>query len=398
MPVSAPDHAVAVDAIYRAAASPQLWPDTLTLLADYVGAIGGLVAYANPAEPSSGVLVTGRLRDDLTRLYLERYVLNPYARAMAKAPVGQVQVTSRLVEAASIRRTAYHADILVPQAIEDHVQISHPSLTRNGSSGGIAFPLNGRQSDEIGEAIARLRRLAPHLARAIDFNLQLGRQENGMWQVQHILDAMPSAAVLINRKGGIIRMNAAADALLGEADGISIIKSDGLRLNAHVPAEARMLAASLVQALAVARRDDQGFNDALRISRASGRPPLLVLITPLPPSSFALWEAVDGGARAMVQIVDVHAPASAQAESLRMAAGLTAAEARVAALIGGGLTTLAAAAVLGISANTVKTHLQRCFDKTGVRSQVALARLLASIPVRASDASEPMPKPLAALE
>jgi DNA-binding CsgD family transcriptional regulator len=398
MPMSAPDHAVAVDAIYRAAASPQLWPDTLTLLADYVGAIGGLVAYANPAEPSSGVLVTGRLRDDLTRLYLERYVLNPYARAMAKAPVGQVQVTSRLVEAASIRRTAYHADILVPQAIEDHVQISHPSLTRNGSSGGIAFPLNGRQSDEVGEAIARLRRLAPHLARAIDFNLQLGRQENGIWQVQHILDAMPSAAMLINRKGGIIRMNAAADALLGEADGISIIKSDGLRLNAHVPAEARMLAASLVQALAVARRDDQGFNDALRISRASGRPPLLVLITPLPPSSFALWEAVDGGARAMVQIVDVHAPASAQAESLRMAAGLTAAEARVAALIGGGLTTLAAAAVLGISANTVKTHLQRCFDKTGVRSQVALARLLASIPVRASDASEPMPKPLAALE
>ncbi len=398
--MSAPDHAIAVDAIYRAAASPQSWPDTLTLLADYVGAVGGLLVYGNPADPSSGVLMTGRLRDDLARLYLERYALNPLARAMAKAPFGQVQVTSRLADAAAIRRTAYHAEILAPQAIEDQVAINHPSLTRNGTAGGVGFPLNARQTDELGAIAVRFGRLVPHLARAIDFNLQLGRHESGMWQVRHILDAMPSAALLINRKGGIIRMNAAAEVLLGEADGISTIRSNGLHLNAHLPAEARMLSACLIQALAVARGEDRGFNGALRISRPSGRPPLLVLITPLPPSSssFSLWEAVDGGARAMVQLVDAHRPASAQAESLRIAAGLTAAEARVAALIGGGLTTLAAAAALGISANTVKTHLARCFDKTGVRSQVALARLLASIPVRASGDSRPMPKPLAAPE
>jgi DNA-binding CsgD family transcriptional regulator len=388
--MSAPDHAIAVDAIYRAAASPQSWPDTLALLADYVGAVGGLLAYADPTDLSTGVLVTGRLRDDLTRLYLERYVINPYALAMAKAPLGEIQMTSRLVEPASIRRTAYYADILAPQAIEDHVLFNHPDLTRNGTSGGISFPMNGRQSDEIGAAAVALGRLAPHLARAIDLNLQIGRHESGMWQVRHILDAMPSAALMINRKGGIIRMNAAAEILLGEADGISMIKSNGLHLHAHFPAEARRLSARLGQAVAVAHGDDPGFSGTLRISRLSGRPPLLVLITPLPPSSFSLFEAVDGGARAMVQLVDAHRPAHAQAESLRLAAGLTAAEARVAALIGGGITTLEAAATLGVSVNTVKTHLTRCFDKTGVRSQVTLARLLASIPARASSDPERM--------
>jgi DNA-binding CsgD family transcriptional regulator len=396
--MSAPDHAVAVDAIYRAAASPQSWPDTLTLLADYIGGIGGLLVYGNPADPSSGVLMTGRLRDDLARLYLERYALNPLARAMAKAPFGEVQVTSRLADATAIRRTAYHADILAPQAIEDQLAINHPGLTRNGSAGGVGFPLNGRQTDELGASALRFGRLAPHLARAIDFNLQLGRHESGMWQVQHILDAMPSAALLINRKAAIIRMNAAAEVLLAEADGISTFKSDGLRLKAHSPAEARVLSACLGQAFAVARGEDQGFDGALRISRPSGRPPLLALITPLPPSSFSLWEAVDGGARAIVQLVDVHRPASAQAESLRIATGLTAAEARVAALIGAGLTTLEAAAALGISVNTVKTHLARCFDKTGVRSQVTLARLLASIPVRAAGNPGPIPKLVAAPE
>jgi DNA-binding CsgD family transcriptional regulator len=29
----------------------------------------------------------------------------------------------------------------------------------------------------------------------------------------------------------------------------------------------------------------------------------------------------------------------------------------------------------------VKTHLKRCFDKTGVHSQVGLARMLAALPV-----------------
>jgi len=386
----ASDHAAAVNAIYRAGLAPELWSETLTLLADYVGAIGGQIAYNAPVGQPS-FMVTGRLRDDLDRLYLERYALNPYSRALAKVAPGQVHAMNQLVDPTVVRRTAFHADILAPQAIEDFVVVTHASLTRNGSSGGMSFPLDVRHVEDIGQAAARLGRLVPHLSRAIDFTLQLGRRQSGLWQLEHILNAMPSAAVLLDRRGGIIRTNAAADALLSQADGISIVKSDGLYLTAHSRSEAGLLSARIVQALATSRGEDQGLNGALRIARPSGRPPLLVLVTPLPPPSFSLWEAIDGGARAMVQIVDLHAPAYAQAESLRMAAGLSASEARVAALIGGGLSIPEAAATLGLSSNTVKTHLARCFDKTGVRSQAALARLLASIPVPASLSSKFIP-------
>ena len=37
------------------------------------------------------------------------------------------------------------------------------------------------------------------------------------------------------------------------------------------------------------------------------------------------------------------------------------------------------AMALGVSLNTVKTHLSHCFDKTGVRSQTALAHLVATV-------------------
>src|SRR5262249_19768704 len=103
--------------------------------------------------------------------------------------------------------------------------------------------------------------------------------------------------------------------------------------------------------------------------------------TPLPPPAFTLWEAVDGSARALVQIVDAHALVLAQAQVLQQAAGLTAMEARVVALIGAGMSAPESAAALGVSLNTVKPHLSRCFDKAGVHSQVALGGLLASIPV-----------------
>lgn len=59
--------------------------------------------------------------------------------------------------------------------------------------------------------------------------------------------------------------------------------------------------------------------------------------------------------------------------------GLSAAQRRLAELIATGHDIVVCSGLLGISVNTAKTHLQRIFDKTGVRSQSALVRTLLSI-------------------
>lgn len=59
--------------------------------------------------------------------------------------------------------------------------------------------------------------------------------------------------------------------------------------------------------------------------------------------------------------------------------GLTPAQARLAGLIVDGHSLVDAARVLRVSLNTVRTHLQRMFEKTGVRSQTALVRALLSV-------------------
>jgi len=57
---------------------------------------------------------------------------------------------------------------------------------------------------------------------------------------------------------------------------------------------------------------------------------------------------------------------------------LTTAQTRLAQLIAEGHELAAASEKLGVSINTVRTHLQRLFDKTGARSQSTLIRVLLS--------------------
>ena len=57
---------------------------------------------------------------------------------------------------------------------------------------------------------------------------------------------------------------------------------------------------------------------------------------------------------------------------------LTESERRVATLIGDGHTNKSAASALGVSVNTVGTHLRAVFAKLGVQSRVQLANCLAS--------------------
>jgi DNA-binding CsgD family transcriptional regulator len=57
-------------------------------------------------------------------------------------------------------------------------------------------------------------------------------------------------------------------------------------------------------------------------------------------------------------------------------AALTDAERRVAALIADGQTNRTAAAELGLSVNTISTHLRVVFSKLGIQSRVQLANAL----------------------
>ncbi len=94
------------------------------------------------------------------------------------------------------------------------------------------------------------------------------------------------------------------------------------------------------------------------------------------------WVLVEDG-RALVSFDDAETIARPIAGAAEVY-GLSPAQVRLARAIVDGRDLAAASGELGVSVNTLRTQLQRVFDKTGVRSQAALVRALlgAEVPAR----------------
>lgn len=369
-------YGTAVDAIYRTVADSTLWPETISRIADYVGSSGGVLAY-HDVESRDAFFISGRMPDELADVYLRRHAHNPWCMALSRATIGRSVFANDIVPPEHIRRTAFHADFLAPQGIEDVVFLTHPMLTRTATTGGLAMSLSGRQSDHREDVARRLQRLAPDFQRALGLSLQMGTLSMAHRSLEVVLDLLPHAAILIDAHGRFIRANRRGEALLAERDGL--VLGSGGRLTAELTCERLALRVILRGAIDASGGDDLPHPTAIRVSRGSGRAAVVIQATPLPPSRFPMWSIVEEGARALVQVIDPDRTASPQFALLRVGFGLTPAEAHVAALVAEGRTTPEVATLLAVSPATVRTHLARCFDKTGLRSQVALARLIVSL-------------------
>ena len=88
------------------------------------------------------------------------------------------------------------------------------------------------------------------------------------------------------------------------------------------------------------------------------------------------WVVVEDG-KALVSFDDAE-QAGRRIELAGAIYGMSPAQVRLARLIVDGHDLAAASDLLGVSVNTLRTHLQRMFDRTGVRSQPALVRVLLS--------------------
>jgi DNA-binding CsgD family transcriptional regulator/PAS domain-containing protein len=364
--------------IYGAVAEPALWPETLASVADHLDSIGGMLIY-NAPPGGKNLMVLARLDPERTAIFHQHYVWNPWTIAVKDQPFNQAVISGALVERRIIQKTGFYADVLAPQRIEDMAVISHPGMARDGGVGGFGFALSSRGADRAEPHRQRLQRLAPHLCRALDATLRLGPLTDGSRQLARVLQLMPSAALLLDGRQRIVHANPAAELLLRAGDGLMSVSNGGLHLSAALLGERLALARNLAQALRVADGSGDLLGEPLRVTRLSGAGSLLVVPVPLPPPDFSLWELSDS-ARLLVLVIDPGARNLAAATVLQAAFGLTPAESRVATLVGSGLSGPQAAQVLGVSPTTVKTHLARCFEKLGVRSQVELARMLSALP------------------
>jgi DNA-binding CsgD family transcriptional regulator len=368
-----------LDIIYSVVGDSSRWKISLIAVADYLRADGGMLIHCPP--PSSNQPATqllARLSEEPAAIFQKHYVWNPWTYALAKVPFGKAASANSLVDPSIIRKTAFYADVLAPWDHADTLNITHKALAIGESIGGISFCLSHRDAGEAEYRVRLLDELSPHLCRAFEASLLLEARA-GLQQSSAVLDLIPNAAFLLDRTGKVTRANAAAENLMRRSDGIAFDRKGNLQVISAFPSERRAMANALKCALGTAGGLSLHSSPLVRISRPSGKTPLLVLAVPLPKQSFEFSELV-APARAIVIIVDPATESRVKSTSLQAAYGLTPAEAKLALLLADGVEGTRLAISLGVSSNTVKTQLRRCFDKTGTNSQSSLARLVRMLP------------------
>jgi DNA-binding CsgD family transcriptional regulator len=168
------------------------------------------------------------------------------------------------------------------------------------------------------------------------------------------LDRLTLAVMMIDGEQTLLWANAAARALLAEAEGFRLHRG-------------RLLLAF--------REDASRLRDALRrggslpIHRGGERAPLAAHVVPEPAAPRA------GGT---LFLADPERSGQCAPGELEALYGLTPAEARTVRCVARGASVARSAEILGVTHHTVRFNLKRAFAKTGARSQAQLVRLVVS--------------------
>jgi DNA-binding CsgD family transcriptional regulator/PAS domain-containing protein len=317
---------------------------------------GGVIARIDPAMPG---------------IYREYYALkNPLSNVenpdeYLRGWVPRILTDEDWMPKGDLMRSEYYNDFLAPQDIHSTLMIR---LSTDGYDVNAINVNRSRRSEQFGAAEREtVEKIHPHLIRTF----KLAQKFTGIRMLNAdliaTLDRAHHGIVLLDPAGRIRHINRAAEALVAKADGLCVC---GGRLSAVQSDAARRLAALIASAASSDRTGARGGSMALP-SRAR-RLPLSVTVAP------ALSERVDifdQGPSVFVCITDLEAGVSVPEQKLRELFGLTPAEARVMLALFEGYTPQEAAETLGISSHTVRVHLGRIFEKTGVHRQTELVRL-----------------------
>lgn len=345
------------DAFFAAALDPTRWPEALLGLGRYVGRDDGslvVVTFAEGGTAREGWALAG-LRGAVERRYEVSghplFSLPGQGGAesppvVAEASVGalaQLSLTREFLQ----QNGAVHAVTEVLHRREDLVSLVH------------VFRQASARSEHLAERLARAR---PQLTRALEVYARLRAAKRHAAIDRAQLDAVDVAALVVSVAGRVLRSNRAADALLAREDGLRA--EEGV-LRCEYPRAGEALTAALQEACAP--KAAPRFR-AVLVPRRTGSRPYLAFISRLDDDSPAR-----DCATLLIRDADAH---HSHDEILGQLFGLTPSEVRVALGIVRGDAPRDLALHLGLSIETVRSHLKRVFFKTATRNQADLVRLV----------------------
>jgi DNA-binding CsgD family transcriptional regulator len=356
--------------IYDTTLDRSLWPHVLKKIADFVPGYSAAVFWDDAANDSGAVFFEdGEITPAYRDLYFAKYIqLNPTAVPRLFAPAEEPIATADLVPYEEFLKTRFYQEWARPQGLIDFISITlEKSATKSAMFGVFRHERQGSIDDETRR---RMRLLGPHLKRAVLISKVVDFKQNEAATFSQTLDSLRVAIFLVAADGHLVHANRAGNGLLAETN---VVRAVAGKLELVEPQADQKLHETLIAA-ANGDRAIGGKGIALPLGQMA---PLYVAHV-LPLTSGTRQNAgVSSGGTAAVFIHKTAAEAQSSPQLIAAAYALTLTELRVLLAIVeiGGVP--AAAEVLGIAATTVRTHLSRIYEKTGINRQADLVKLVA---------------------
>ena len=361
-----------VSNIYDATLDGALWPVVLAQISDWLGSESCHFFLMNGSSGTLALCHAVRTDPVLLQEYDAHYAsVNPWVRPALTTPVGAVVTDEALYSARELRRTEFFNDWLRRRdvghglftiALHDEQWLGALSLYRSDAKG--AF-----KNSEIGAC----QLIAPHLRRALQLTQRLVRAEGLASGTVQALQGTAQAILLFNGEGRAMFISEAARQVLQHSRALSLDKEG--RLRATSLSTDRTLQNVLGGTLHP--QDGRSIGGVVAIPRVAPMGPLVVMVAPVSTGSSVF---PDLNPAVIVYISDPSRGEHGGQNVLTKVYGLTAMEAKVALQLLSGERLPAIADSLGLSVNTVRTHVKHAFSKTGTRSQTQLVSLMLRLP------------------
>jgi DNA-binding CsgD family transcriptional regulator len=369
------DLAEVAAACYEAAIDPARWPAALEFASKACDA-DSMILMAGDHDGRIDAAIAAGLDPQVVAAYTRHAPSSPLVSALRAAPLCTPVCDRFTMPRAEFEKSAFYQDWVRPSGLAEGM-VSALSPMKQDVIALTATRERGRSARPFTEsaALTRFAAVSRQFGRAASIQRRLMRAEAlPRGATAAALQALSVPTLLLDQRGRALWVNAAAENLLRDRNGLSYSRDRALA-GASSADTARL--GGLIAAAA------SGEGGAAALSRPSGAPPLLALAAP-PGAAPDPWRAaVTAGAtpRVVLFVIDPSAPltrrgAAAPAARLRALFGLTAAEAATALQAAGGDGLPAVAQTLGVGPGTVRTHAKAIFAKTGARGQADLARLL----------------------
>jgi DNA-binding CsgD family transcriptional regulator len=356
-----------VNLLYRTLEDSRLWEAALTALAEALDADHIVLDLRSSFAEAPEQVLAARVAPS----HLEQFSAHP-EYSLLRDLVSQTSVTAVMPGEAVIdrrlqARSEFYADVIRPMggyhsvfAVAAHDGKGYPPL--------LAACRNAARKPFVEEHWRQLEFLLPHLETVLRLRQRLSALDTERWWYQKVLDALTIGVILLDAQGRPCYVNPMAESLIEKSGALSLSLGHGL--TASTPHIDRELKLGIQAALG---RQGQSATHPVRVPCPRQRADLWLRIAPLAEGG----AAEDDWAAARV-VVFCEGPDSRplDAAQLHHVFGLTPREAALAQALLDGQKLEAAARILGVGRETVRSQLKSLFAKTGTNRQADLVQAL----------------------